>query len=733
MKHIIARMKYSLLYAMVGGSLFWPLPATGYAAEQIAGDQTVEEQASSQAEGTASPEVFSLAGVEVTAGRLSEDRGYVAKRSRAGTKTDTPLAESARSISVVTQEQLQARGANSLVDALAYTAGVANLENKYYLRAHIRGFSVGAGLTYTDGLRGYTGGWSFPNTDLYSFDRIEVLRGPAGILYGAGSPGGLINQVSKRPTAEPFHEIELQTGSNRERSAALDVGGPATADGKLLFRLTARNYNKDLYHDYSSESRHFIAPALTWQPDDHTSLTILTHFQKENSDGDAHGPVRYFPGHNFYGYSDRLLAGEPGYDGFDRENTQIGYVLEHQINATWAVRQSYRHSDLGVNYRYMTYDAPVNGIISRLARYILSDLTGDALDTHLQAIWSGGAVAHTVLLGVDYQRSTLKYSEKYGGQASPLDLNNPNYGQTVDVAGLPYTYIADTTTRQTGFYAQDQMKFGQRWTAIVGGRYDRYDSDTLNRLSEARTVIDQNAFTGRLGVIYDAGRGLMPYFSYDESFEGQSGVDRYGNRFDPTTGRQVELGVQYRPKDANARFSAAVFDLRKQNVLTSDPLNQTLGGNYSVQTGEEQARGLELEANMQMAQGLNLTAAYTLLDKKVTKDNNPVRIGLREAGVPRHSASLWLDNTRPDKQAGGWSFGGGVRYIGSRYDSSNAYKQPDVLVADAMVRYDADKWRYQLNVQNLFDKQYVVSSYRSYYYDNLHPGRTVRLTASCRW
>lgn len=728
MKRIMPRIKYSLLYALVGGSMFWP--AAGYAAEQSGGIQAVEEQTAGGE--TASRSEFSLEGVEVIAAKVAPDNGYVAKRSSVGTKTDTPLVESARSISVVTREQLQARGANSLVDALGYTAGVTSLENKYYLRANIRGFSVGAGLTYTDGLRGFTGGWSFPNTDIYSFDRIEVLRGPAGILYGSGSPGGLINQVSKRPTAEPFQEIELQTGSSRERSAALDVGGPATADGKLLFRLTARNYDKDLYHDYSSESRHFIAPALTWQPDDHTSLTILTHFQKENSDGDAHGPVRYFPDHDLYGYSDRLLAGEPGYDGFDRENTQIGYVLEHQINGTWAVRQSYRHSNLGVNYRYMSYDAPVNGIISRFARYILSDLTGDALDTQLQANWSGGAVAHTVLLGVDYQRSTLKYSERYGGQASPLDLNNPNYGQAVDVAGLPYSYIADTTTRQTGFYVQDQLKIGKRWTAVAGGRYDRYDSDTLNRLSGARTVIDQNAFTGRLGVVYDAGHGLMPYLSYDESFEGQSGTDRQNNQFDPTTSRQAELGVQYQPKHMNARFTAAVFDLRKQNALTGDPLNDVLGGNYSIQTGEEKAQGLELEATAQIANGLNLTASYTLLDKKITKDTDAARIGRREAGVPRHSASLWLDNTGPDERTNGWSFGGGVRYIGSRYDSANVVKSPDVFVADAMVRYDADKWRYTLNVQNLFDKQYVVSSYRSYGYENLHPGRTVRLTASCR-
>lgn len=185
MKCIIPWIKYSLLYAVAGASLFWPMPGAGYAPERADGAQAVEEQAVVQGKETAGQGEFSLAGVEVTAGRVSDAQGYAARRSSAGTKTDTPLAESARSISVVTEAQLKVRGANSLVDALGYTTGVTSLEQKYYLRANIRGFSVGAGLSYTDGLRGFTGGWSFPNTDIYSFDRIEVLRGPAGILIGA--------------------------------------------------------------------------------------------------------------------------------------------------------------------------------------------------------------------------------------------------------------------------------------------------------------------------------------------------------------------------------------------------------------------------------------------------------------------------------------------------------------------------------------------------------------------
>ena len=335
-----------------------------------------------------------------------------------------------------------------------------------------------------------------------------------------------------------------------------------------------------------------------------------------------------------------------------------------------------------------------------------------------------------------YNTQNLTKSSPWNGAGPDLDLNTLNYGQQVDTPA--FTSISDIKTIQRGWYLQDQLKFGRRWTAIAAGRYDQYSSNTRNlKTGTVGSRIDQSDFTKRLGLVYDNGNGLFPYLSYDESFEGQTGTDRYDRAFKPTTGQQVELGVQYVPPNGNARFSAAIFDLRKQNILTADPLNGTLGGNFSVQTGEIAARGLELEANLANWKGLNLTAAYTYMPRhKITKDNNTARLGKTTQNVSRHSASLWI-NTAPaakGKAASGWNYGAGLRYIGSSYDYDNTAKVGGKVLTDAMVSYDTGGWHYALNVNNLLDRKYTVTSYSNIGYDYVDTtGRTIRLTATKRW
>lgn len=713
--------KYGLLCALIGGSLFWPLTvdAAGQAAQDTASTATVDGQPA-----------FSLAGIEITAGRLTD--GYAAKRSSVGTKTDTPLSETARSISVITREQMDNRGVASFAEALGYTPGVTSLtydgEGHSY-RLNIRGFSPDA---YNNG-SSHLGSYYGSNFDMYNLERVEVLRGPASILYGAGSPGGIINKVSKRPTAEPLRELQLQAGSSGKLGGALDVSGPATEDSKLLFRLTALKSEEDLYIDSSSKEHAFIAPALTWRPNDNTSLTLLAYFQKDKLNGTTEEFYKkvYLPDNSFYGsgLSSKTYFGEAGFDRSIANQSQIGYILEHKINTIWSVTQTASHFHTSLTQGGVVADSldSAGQTVSRSTRATGRYGSSDSIDTSFQAKWSSGAVTHTTLLGFDYQEGS--YNWRWGGDSAPdLDLSSMNYGQAV--ATPAYSYITSGNTKQNGYYLQDQLKFGDRWTAILGGRYDRYDNFFKNVSYGTTTVTDQNAFTGRAGIVYDAGGGVKPYISYSESFQGQSGSDRHGNAFEPTTGHQYELGVQYEPENMNARFTAALFDLRKQNVTTTDPEN-TL---FQVQTGEVASKGLELEANMQAFKGLNLTLSYTLLDNKVTKDNNTARVGRRTQDVPKHSASLWLDTVKPGDTAEGWSCGAGLRYIGSRYNYYNTRKFGGSVLTDAMVRYDTGGWRYVLNVTNVFDKQYVVTSQDYWaYYDSVDTGRKILLTATRRW
>ncbi len=724
----LSPVRKGLVYAFIGSSLLWYTPL--YAAEQ-------PEEPLVPAEHSADDLLtFSLAEVKITGDRIKEaarSKDYVLTTGSTGTKTAASLSEAAQSISVVSRQQMDVRGATDLFDVLSYTPGISdatyNRDSRYF-SASIRGFSNGQ-TTYTDGLSMLTSGWAATNSDLYSFDRIEVLRGPASTLYGANSPGGLINQISKRPTSEQIREIQLQTGSGGQHSIALDVGGTLRADDKVLFRLTTRTAEEDLYVDNSSSQRYFIAPALTWQPTTATSFTLLTHFQKDDTKGDYNYTRKvYLPGHPLYGFSSRLFIGEPDYDRYTRSQNQIGYILEHRFNDIWSVTQTARH--LKLTYDSKLTDAVELGAddrtLTRSARYLTGAFSADAIDTHFQAKFSAGTISHTALLGIDFQRS--EYDYRWGKGVLPaLDIISHNYGQSFTLPA--FSTMTDTTTKQTGFYIQDQIKFGQRWTALAGGRYDQYDTDSLNLKNNKRTRTDKSAFTGRVGLVYDAGGGLKPYVSYNESFQAQAGVNRLGNAFDPTTGRQYELGIQYEPENTNARFTAAVFDLRKQNALVADPDDT----DYFVQKGEIASKGLELEANLAAWKGVNLTASYALLLNKITKDTDPASIGLRTEGVPRHSASLWLDTAPSEVKAKpGWSFGAGLRYIGSRYNWDNTHKEGGVWLTDALIRYDAAKWQYAINVHNLFDRHYIIGDFASSdYYNSVDEGRTIQLTATYRW
>lgn len=674
---------------------------------------------------------FVLEGVEVNGEKIIVPAftGISAHGGTIATKIDTSLGEAARSISIITQEQLEARSALDLKEALDYTPGVTMSNGGVWTSPTIRGFT--GGLTTTDGLRVPTE-FSASNTDLYGFEQIEVLRGPASLLYGAGGPGGMINRVTKKPTREVFQELQLQTGNNNEFSGAFDFGGPAADDGSLFFRLTGRSYKEDLNTDRSFLKRHYFAPALTWHPNADTSLTVLTSYQKETVKGDSLAFRKVLlPNNILYGYPGTLLEGEPNYDGYNKTQTQFGYILQHRFDDTWSVTQTARHYQSSMDYRAISITSiQADGYTAiRSTRYDTDEASGNTIDTHFQAKWSGGAIEHTSLLGFDFHQDEQNYRYRRG-DGPTLDLRTLNYGQSV--TDPDFVIMRDTINKRRGLYVQDQLKFAQHWTVTLGGRKDWYNKDEADLMNGAQTRFKQNAVTGRIGVAYDAGNGLLPYLSYDRSFEPQSGQDRHGSSFDPLTGQQYELGLQYIPANMNARFSAALFDLRQQNALTTDPLNLS-SENYQVQTGEIAAQGLELEANLTAVKGMNITASYTLLDKKITKDTDTTLIGRRTANIPLHSAALWFDTSSPQKNKNGWGFGAGLRYIGSRYDYYNTTKLGGLVLADALIRYDSGNCRYALNIRNLFDREYISSYWASSGYYGIDEGRTVRLTATYHW
>jgi iron complex outermembrane receptor protein len=650
-------------------------------------------------------------------------KGYVAKRSLTATKTDTALIESPQSIAVVTRDQMNAQGVQSVSDALRYTAGVMAEANGPDPRADtisIRGFDATGRDQYRDGLRSY----AFNNqggtvVEPYGLERIEVLRGPSSILYGQGGPGGLINLVSKRPTDTPLHEMQLTLGSYDNKQLAGDFGGLLTEDGTWSYRLTGLVRDSQTQVDYVTDDRTFIAPALTWRPNDNTSLTILTDYQKvDRGQGYQAWPrigTRYS---SAYGkVSTSRFLGEPDLDKYKQERYSMGYQFEHIFNDTFTFRQNLRYQRMQTDSisTYLTGLQADQRTANRAVGGYDEHVENLALDNHLQAKWSHGVFEHTLLVGLDTQRMENSV-RRTAGSAGTLDIYEPVYGATT--INLVESAHFDQKLRQNGLYLQDQIKIDKAWVATLGGRKDwaRMETDNL-RNPAASSEQHDTAETWRAGLVYLASNGLAPYASYTESFLPVIGTSFSGAAFAPETGKQYEVGVRYQPQGSNSTMTVSLFDLRRQNVTTQD----TNHANFQVQQGEVQSRGIEVEYKTTL-DAVSLVSSYAYTLPEVTKSNNVTSQGIAIEGkdpknVPRHVATLWADYRLPASILAGASISAGLRYIGSSYgDDGNTFKVPSYTLVDAAVHYDLAElseqwkgWKFALNASNLFDKEYVAT------------------------
>lgn len=668
---------------------------------------------------------------------LAPTVGYVARASVSATKTDTPLIETPQSVSVVTREQITEQGAQTLNQVLRYTAGVAT-ESRGATATRldqftVRGFSAS---TYLDGLRVFGGRDALPQVDAYRLERVDVLKGPASVMYGQGGPGGVVNQVSKRPLEETLREVEVQVGNYDYRRANFDFGGPVDEEGKYLYRLVGSGYLSDGQVKDTKERRYFVAPAFTWKPNGDTSLTVLTNFQRDPDMG-SYGSLSSMRTLQRAPDGIRLPAdyydGDANFEKSDRKSYSLGYVLDHRFNDTFKATQSLRWTRSEATYRSVYGASNSNfGYLDPNYLYqqrasIATDVDVGALtiDNNMQARFNTGAFGHTVLLGFDYQHVKTDTLSGFGS-APPLYVLNPDNHQNIPVPA----FSTDATSKQyqTGLYFQDQIKI-DRLSVLLGGRYDWSrtvgETTTIASGRVAPSSLNAEAFTGRLGVIYNFDNGVAPYFSYSESFEPQSGTGWQNVPFKPIEGNQYEVGIKYQPPGSATMLSFAAFDIRRENMTTTDPdpthICGTAGGRCSIQAGELRTQGIELEAKTEPLRGLTLVAAYSLMDNEYTKAN-PSLAGLdlkgkTPVGVPSQQASAWARYQLQDGPLAGMGVGGGVRYIGSSYvNDTNTMKVPSVTLFDLMLDYDLGRvspslkgMQVALNVQNLFDKEYIAS------------------------
>lgn len=650
-----------------------------------------------------------------------------AKHSATGTKTDTPIEKNPQSVSVVTKEEMEMHSVTSVKGAFNYAPGVLtnNRGSSEVIDAlSIRGFSETNTNQYLDGLKLQGDNYSEFAIDPYFLERAELLRGPASVLYGKSNPGGVVALVSKRPTTESLREIQFKMGSDNLFATGFDFSDAIDDDGVYSYRLTGLARSQDAQQEMNKEKRYTIAPSFSWRPDNKTRFDLITLFQNEPETGfygwlprqgtvvpivDANGQEHKLPTNFDEGEKSNKIS---------RNTKMVGYNFEHSFNDTWAVRQNLRYADLHTDYRSIYgYGLIANNLIDRRAAFSKEHLTTFAVDTQAEAKFAIGDVEHTLLTGVDYQRTRNDIDAQFG-TANPINAINPQYGDdSWTPYAAPYNYL--NRQEQTGLYAQDQLEWN-RWVLTLGGRYDFAKTSANDRFAGKTVEKHDQAFTWRGGLNYVFDNGVAPYFSYSESFLPTTGTTATGQPFDASRAKQYEAGVKYVPKDQPVVVTAAVYQLTKTKNLTADPQN----AGWSVQGGEIRSRGVELEAKAALNANVNMTASYTYIDAEYTHDNELK--GRTPVQVPKHMASLWGDYTFNDSLLSGLTLGAGVRYVGESkglYSTgANTNQNFDVAgytTVDTAVKYDLARFGLPgssvgVNVNNLFDREYVASCYRDY-------------------
>ncbi|HWV96215.1 MAG TPA: TonB-dependent siderophore receptor [Xanthobacteraceae bacterium] len=669
--------------------------------------------------------------------------GYLAQQSVTGSKTDTPILEIPQSISVVTQDQIAAQGAQSVNDALEYTPGVSLQSfgsNTFFDLFKLRGFDV---PRYLDGLRLPMDNTTFavPRIETYGLERLEVLKGPSSGLYGQSDPGGIVNMISKRPQATPHSSVEGTFGSFNRFQGAFDIGGPVDPKGEFLYRIVGLGRQSDTQTDFMKDNKLYIAPSLTWRPTADTSLTILSQYSKIDNKGYQQyvpGQVTFLPNPNGRVPYSRYL-GEPGLDGFNLEQASIGYEFNHRFDNNLQFRQNFRFFDVSNNLAATRSEGMLSDrLVARTYNYVRAHAQNYTLDNQLQADFRTGPLVHKVLAGFDYMN--LKSSTDYRSAGiAPIDAYAPVYGAAVpSFNSLSPFILRDDKQSQAGLYLQDQIKL-DRWTLSLTGRQDWVNTEFTSFAvfpPAGNYVRNDSAQTGRVGLNYLFDFGLAPYVSYGTSFTPNLGADQFGNTFKPTTGEGKEIGLKFKPNGMNLMITAALFEIDQENVLTADPSNPF----FNVQTDAARVRGFEFEARGNVTREFEIVAGYSHMDPKVTR-STAGNVGKYLMNTALEQASLWGNYTWHNGPLAGFGIGAGMRYVGKSYgDAGNTFEVPSYTLFDASLTYDFAYMRpdlkglkMQVTARNLADRYYVASCLTGLPYCAMGTGRTVLGTLKYSW
>lgn len=651
--------------------------------------------------------------------------GYDARRSVASTRTSVDLSDMPQSIQVINKDVIEDQGATYLTDALRNASGVTMFSE--YLDFNLRGFRASAdGAVKVDGLNQVHDFFFKPR--LLNIERVEVVKGPAGALFGQSTPGGFVNIVTRQPMAEPGGRAALHLGSWDKSELHVSSTGPVPAADRLFYLVDAARIDNRGFRDHEHFVYTGLATSATWAPSGRTAATVGGEWFDDLAQGHRNRGVPFFQ-HRLVEVPPNFTVNEPT-DRVQIEATTLRGRIDHQFSDTWRLEGRISHLQ---NHSVQEYHEP-RGLrpdgrtMLREFRHQYREKDQTAAVVNLNWTPASSRVTHNVLVGVEYTlsngllRSGTARDSARGGPVPDLDIYAPVYGTPSQPLSFRYynvpggiTTLATSTNnriREFGIYVQDHIRAGARVSLLAGLRVDEFRDDTRSGPPRSRTG---SAVSFRGGAVVDLVPGLSAYASYAEGFEPPPASlslepERYGGPFDPESSWSAEGGLKGSWLRDRLTTTLSLYHITKRDMLLYSPTPE-LPDRYA-QIGAFESRGLELDVAGRIGTRVsvygNVTRSFVA---EVTEDVDPANIGKPAENNPETAANLWV---RVDALAGtSWRLGvgGGVTYVGDRLTFEAGDVLPAYTRTDAAVFFDVGRVQTSLNIFNLTNERYFTGGY----------------------
>lgn len=636
--------------------------------------------------------------------------GYLGKRSSTFTKTDTLIRNIPQSISVVTEEQIEDQAVRSIEDAVRYTPGITMAQGEGNRDAVVFRGNQSTADFFIDGTRDDVQYYR----DLYNIDRVEVLKGPNGMIFGHGGSGGVINRVTKEATWDPVRELTLQVGSYAQKRAAIDIG--QAINDVAAFRLNAVAEDANSFRDGVSMRRHGVNPTVTFLPTDKTRIVLSAEYFTDHRTADRGIPS--FNGRPF-STDESTFFGNADLSDTEVEVQNYSALIEHEFDSGVTIRNRTRYADYDKYYQNVFAASPVS---AATGNYTVDGYRDDTQRENLfnqtDVLYNlqAGSIEHKLLGGVEVGRQDNENFRRNAVFTSPTAVAATSPTYTGGVLFPAKNRDSRTDIDILGVYLQDQIVFNPNFEAIVGARYDKFDIEHRDLTGAGtRVTADDDFVSPRAGLIYKPVETVSLYTSYSQAYVPRSGeqlnsLTVTSATFDPEKFKNTEIGAKWDISDELA-FTAAIFKLERTNVAVNT------GAATSALVDGQDTKGLELGISGQVTHAWSIIGGYTYQKAELVDTTSVGADGAIAPNTPRQSFALWNRYDFNDT----WGAALGVISRSDMYAAfDNAVKLPGYTRLDAAVYAQLDKnLSLQLNVENLLDKEYYLYAHNN---NNISPG-----------